>query len=87
MPHLSCLEPEGAFYAFVDASEVCELSYKGKKIENAAGLAAILLDEFDTAVIPCQDFGYPKHIRLSYAISMEQIEKGLDRIENLMKEL
>ena len=87
MKHVSCLEPEGAFYVFMDVSKACALSYKGKKIETAAVLAEILLNEFDTAVVPCADFGYPDHIRLSYAISMEQIEKGLDRIEKCLNEL
>ena len=40
-----------------------------------------------TAVIPCADFGFDDHIRLSYAISMEQIKKGLDRIEQFIKDL
>ena len=87
MPLVSCLEPEGAFYVFIDMSEVCKKEYKGEKIEKAAKIADILLNEFDTAVVPCADFGYPEHVRLSYAISMEQIEKGLDRIEKFLKSL
>ena len=47
----------------------------------------ILIEEYNTAVIPCADFGFADHIRLSYAISMEQIEKGLDRIEAFLKSL
>ena len=51
------------------------------------GHAKILIEEFNTAVIPCADFGAADHIRLSYAISMEQIAKGLDRIESFLKKL
>ena len=40
-----------------------------------------------TAVIPCADFGFDDHIRLSYAISMGQIKKGLDRIEQFIKDV
>ncbi len=87
MPLCECLEPEGAFYAFIDFSEACEKSYKGEKIGSGAKMADILLNDFDTAVVPCADFGYPNHVRLSYAISMEQIEKGLDRIEKFLKSL
>jgi aspartate aminotransferase len=36
------------------------------------------------AVIPCADFGYPDHIRLSYAISQSDIAKGMDRIEDFV---
>lgn len=87
MPYLSCLEPKGAFYVFVDCSEVVGKKYRGQKIEDAAVLADILLSDFNVAVVPCADFGFEDHMRLSYAISMEQIEKGLERIKELMKAL
>ena len=50
-------------------------------------MAKILIDEFNVAVIPCPDFGAPEYIRLSYAISIEQIEKGLNRIEDFLNKL
>ncbi len=87
MQNVSCLEPKGAFYVFVDAEEACEKTYKGEKLSDAAAIAKALLDDYSVAVIPCADFGFPKHFRLSYAISIEQIEKGLDRIEAFLKEL
>ena len=87
MPLLSCLEPKGAFYVFIDTNAVLEKEYKGEKIANAANLAKILLADYNVAVIPCEDFGFGDHIRLSYAISIEQIEKGLDRIEAFVRSL
>lgn len=87
MPYVSTLEPQGAFYVFVDVSEVCEKEYKGEKIGSAARLAEILISDYSVAVIPCADFGFDDHIRLSYATSIELIEKGLDRIEELLKSL
>ena len=87
IPHLSAVEPLGAFYLFVDCSEMIGMSYKGKKIESAADVAAILLDEYLVAVVPCADFGFDDHFRLSYAISMEQINKGMDRIEEFAGKL
>lgn len=87
LPYVDVLEPKGAFYVFMDMSEALKLSYKGEKLETAAKLAKVLLDDFAVAVIPCTDFGFATHIRLSYAISMEQIQKGLDRIEKFLKEL
>ena len=87
MPHVQLFEPKGAFYAFVDVSELFQMKYKDQKIENGQNLAQILLTDYHVAVIPCDDFGYPDHIRLSYAISQEQIAKGLDRIENFIKDL
>lgn len=84
MPLVSCLEPQGAFYVFVDVREVVAKKYKGEVVGSAARMAEILISDFNTAVIPCEDFAAPGHIRLSYAISMEQIEKGLDRIETFI---
>ena len=49
-------------------------------IENTADLADILVSDYLVVVIPCDDFGFPDHIRLSYAISMKQIIKGMDRL-------
>ena len=87
MPYISSLEPKGAFYVFVDCSELIGKSYQGKILETAADVAAILLEEFFVAVVPCADFGFDDHIRLSYAISLEEIEKGLNRIEEFLKNL
>ena len=87
MPLVSTLEPEGAFYIFVDCSGVNGKSYKGSTINCAADFADILIKEFQVAVVPCADFGFENHIRLSYAISMEQIEKGLNRMEDLLCQL
>jgi len=86
MPLVSALEPEGAFYLFVDFSDVIGKSYKGTKLDIME-ITRILLEDYHTAVVPCGDFGFPTHIRLSYAISMEMIGKGLDRIEEFVKGL
>lgn len=87
MPLVSTIEPMGAFYVFIDASDVLTKSYKGETVGTVAKMADILINDYNTAVIPCADFGFDTHIRLSYAISIEQIEKGLDRIESFLKEL
>lgn len=87
MELLDTLEPMGAFYVFVDGSAVLGKSYKGTKIDSIPQMADILINEYNTAIVPCADFGFPDCFRLSYAISIEQIEKGLDRIENFIKEL
>ncbi|MCI8753233.1 MAG: pyridoxal phosphate-dependent aminotransferase [Lachnospiraceae bacterium] len=87
MPFVSTIKPMGAFYVFVDASEVLSKTHKGETVGTVAKMAEILINEYNTAVVPCADFGFDDHLRLSYAISMEQIEKGLDRIEKFLKEL
>lgn len=63
------------------------MSYKGEKLQTAARFAEILLDQYQVAVVPCADFGYDDHIRLSYAIAMDQIKVGLDRMEAFLKAL
>lgn len=87
MPYISTIEPMGAFYEFVDVSGVLGKSYHDQVIPDTTKMAEILIEEYNVAVVPCADFGFADHIRLSYAISIEQIEKGLDRIETFLKEL
>ena len=87
IPGISALKPEGAFYLFVDVSGLYGKAYEGQKIESAADFASILLEKKYVAVVPCADFGMPDYIRLSYATSMELIKKGMDRIEEMVKEL
>ena len=74
---ISCIEPEGAFYAFADISETGMASTE---------FANKLLDEALVAVVPGIAFGSNNHIRLSYATSIREIERGLDRIEKWIKQ-
>lgn len=87
MPHISTIKPQGAFYSFVDVSKVLGMIHKGIVIEDVNTLAKILIEDYLVAVIPCTDFGFADHIRLSYAISLEQINKGLDRIQTFLETL
>ena len=87
MPLLSCVEPKGAFYVFIDISATFGKKYKDTVITTAADFADIFLNDYAVAVVPCADFGFADHIRLSYAISKEQIAKGMDRLEKFLAEL
>lgn len=87
MPNISLLKPTGAFYTFIDVSKAFGMKHEGKVVNDVFDLADILLNEYKVAVIPCKDFGFDTHIRLSYATSMENIEKGMDRIEAFLKKL
>lgn len=87
MKHISAVKPQGAFYMFIDISEVLDKSYKGETVGNVDYMAKILLENYKVAVVPCNDFGFDDHIRLSYATSLEQIKKGLDRIESFLEDL
>lgn len=78
---VSCFTPKGAFYVFPNFSGLYDRSFKGKKIENSTGFADYLLSEAKVAIVPGIAFGADGFARLSYATGMENIEKGLDRIE------
>ena len=85
--YLSAVEPHGAFYVFVDATEMFGKKYKGQTITNAADIAKFLLDDYYVASVPCADFGFDDHFRLSYATSQERIEEGMNRIEDFANSL
>jgi aspartate aminotransferase len=84
---VSCLMPVGAFYAFPRVSALFGKEANGKIIRNSSDLAALLLDEAKVALVSGDAFGADAYIRLSYATSMESIEKGLDRIEKTLNTL
>ena len=87
MPYLNVLPPEGAFYVFIDIKEVMGRTHQGRVIATAQEVAEILLEEYRVVVVLCDDFGAGNHIRLSYAISLAEIKKGLDRMEALLEKL
>lgn len=87
IPGVSCTRPGGSFYLFPNVKAYWGKSYKGKRINNATELAAILLEEVQVAVVPGVAFGNDDYFRLSYACSMEKIKEGLDRITGLMEKI
>lgn len=87
MKGVSCLMPVGAFYAFPDVSRLFEKSVNGKTIKGSADLATYLLEDAQVALVSGDAFGAEAYIRLSYATSMENIQKGLDRIEKAFSRL
>ncbi len=88
MPGVKCLLPQGAFYVFPNFSGIYGKSTpSGKVITNSTELAAYLLDEHNVAAVPGVAFGDDACQRLSYAMSMKAIEKGIDRIEVAVKAL
>jgi aspartate aminotransferase len=87
MDGVSCLMPVGAFYAFPRVAPLYGKSANGKTVKNSSDLAALLLEEAQVALVSGDAFGADAYIRLSYATSMENIEKGLDRIEKTLRQL
>lgn len=87
IPGVSCYKPTGAFYVFPNFSSYYGKSYQGKKIENSTHLADFFLEVARVAVVPGVEFGADPFERLSYATSMEDIQEGLNRIEESLKKL
>ena len=86
MRGLKCLRAGGAFYAFVDAREAIRvLAAEGKLAEQTdMALAAYLLETQDVAVVPGSAFGAEGYFRISFATSMQNLEKALGRIEKAL---
>lgn len=80
------IEPKGAFYVFVDVSACYGKSYKGKQITGSLSFAECALSE-GVALIPGVAFGNDNCIRLSYAISKENILEGIERIKMFLSEV
>lgn len=76
-PGVRLVEPKGAFYAFPNVSELMEK----KGIGSSLDLASVLLDEAEIAVVPGDAFGAPGFLRLSFALSDEDLETGLLRLQ------
>jgi len=81
MKGVECTEPTGAFYCFPDVSAHYGRTFGGLKITGSMDFAKALLEQANVAVVPGLPFGCDKNIRLSFATSMAQITKGLDRME------
>lgn len=88
MDGVSCLKPTGAFYAFPNVSGLYgKKTPKGKVINSSLDFAIYLLEEANVALVHGGAFGSDAHIRLSYALPIESIKKGLDRIEEAISRL
>jgi aspartate aminotransferase len=83
IPGVKCAEPGGAFYAYPNISA----AFGRGAIKDSVDFAAQLLEKAHVAVTPGEAFGTNDHVRISYATSMEQLDKGLKRIHEFMTSL
>jgi aspartate aminotransferase len=84
---LRCRMPVGAFYTFVNVTDIIGKNAGGFALSDDVAVAEWLLQQAKVAVVPGSAFGASGYIRLSYAVSLEQIEKGLERIKNAVDAL
>jgi len=80
IPGVRCAEPKGAFYAYPDIAT----AFGKDNIGNTTQFAERLLADAHVAVVPGEAFGTDRHVRISYATSMKELERGLDRIHKFI---
>lgn len=83
---VECPEATGAFYCFADVSSHYGRNISGAKIAGSTAFAKALLEQANVALVPGLPFGCDNNVRLSFACSLEQITKGLDRLEEWLKQ-
>ncbi len=83
---VKCLEPTGAFYCFPDVSSHYGRNINGAKINGSMDFAKALLEQANVALVPGLPFGCDDNVRLSFACSLEQITKGLDRLKEWLSQ-
>ena len=81
-----CSEPTGAFYCFPDVSSHYGRNINDVKINGSMDFAKALLEQANVALVPGEPFGCDNNVRLSFACSLEQITKGLDRLEKWLSQ-
>ena len=87
MPGIVCSEPQGAFYVFPEVNQFFGKADGEDKIENADDLCMYLLNKAHVSTVTGRAFGEPNCIRISFANSMENIEKGFAKIKDALAKL
>lgn len=87
LPGVTCAEPDGAFYVFPDFSSYYGKKFGDRAIDNSLEMADYLMEAAHVAVVPGSAFGEDKCLRLSYALSLEDIDRGFDAIEKALAAL
>lgn len=87
IPGMHCITPNGAFYAFPNTAEIYGSRFGDRKISSSTDLALYLLEEAKVALVPGDAFGNDNYLRISYATSLGEIKKGIDRIRQAVQDL
>ena len=83
---ITCMLPKGAFYVFPNVSGLYGRNICGQTATNSVDLSNLILDKARTAIVPGICFGSDRHVRISYATSMENIREGMNGLERLLSE-
>ncbi len=83
---VTCIEPDGAFYAFPSVEGILGREVGGRQVSSSAELAEVAIDEAKVAVVPGEAFGAPGYFRMSYALGDEDIVEGVTRLAKLFSD-
>lgn len=83
---ITCMEPEGAFYAFPNLTAYLDRPIRGRTATTSAELCGLLLDEAKVAIVPGEAFAAPGYARLSFALGDDDLGEGCRRIADLLAE-
>jgi aspartate/methionine/tyrosine aminotransferase len=84
IPGVTCLEPQGAFYAFPSFEGVLGKEVGGRTPTTTIELAEVILDRAKVAIVPGEAFGAPGYARLSFALGDDDLVEGVNRIADLL---
>jgi aspartate aminotransferase len=87
LPQVTCPEPAGAFYAFPNCSNYYGKKGPGGVIKSSLDLSEYLMEAAHLAVVPGSAFGEDHCIRISYALSMDDLKEGFDRLAKALQAL
>jgi len=82
IPGMKCTKPEGAFYVYPNIS-----SFLGRSLKSPAEFARHLLHQAHVATVPGEGFGTDEHVRISYATSQKELDRGLERLRDFVASL
>jgi aspartate aminotransferase len=86
IPGVTCVEPQGAFYAFPSLQGALGRELRGRRPTTTLELAELILEEAKVAIVPGEAFGAPGYARLSYALGDDDLVEGVTRIAKLLAE-
>ncbi len=84
LPGVTCLRPEGAFYAFPSFEGVLGRELAGHRVDTTLALAEVVLEEAKVALVPGEAFAAPGYCRLSFALGDDDLEEGMARLAKLL---
>jgi len=87
MPGVTCRTPHGAFYLFPNVSGLYGATFNGRKIKTGDDVTQFLLEECRVVTVPGSGFGAKNNLRLSYACSMEELQKAAARMREGFQQL